>query len=154
MVGSIFASCPTLLAASSRGGGGDTSDVIKYILLWSGGLVVVIVLGMWAAAHLKRRYQQHSDQASSAAGFTLSDLRQLHRSGQMTDEEFARAKAKVVEAARRASERDAKGLSGRATGPAGFPVVEAKPPPGGVGELGDEGDDRDEHDEEPPPGRP
>src|SRR3954467_5972991 len=93
MVGSIFASCSTLLAASSRGGG-EPSDVIKYILLWSGGLVVVIVLGMWAAAHLKRRYQQQSDHPTAAAGFTLSDLRQLHRSGQMTDEEFERAKAK------------------------------------------------------------
>ena len=102
MVGSIFASCSSLLAASSRGGGGgDPSDVVKYILLWSGGLVVVIVLGMWAAAHLKRRYQQQqSDHPTAAAGFTLSDLRQLHRSGQMTDEEFERAKAKILGSAK------------------------------------------------------
>src|SRR3712207_8783046 len=43
----------------------------------------------------------------SSAGFTLADLRQLHKSGQMTDEEFEKAKSKVVEAAKRAAERAA-----------------------------------------------
>jgi hypothetical protein len=56
---------------------------------------------------------------TSGAGFTLSDLRRLHKSGQMSDAEFERAKAKVVEAARRATEREQVAAAARAAGAAG-----------------------------------
>ena len=76
------------------------SSIIKLSLL----LVVLIVIG-WVTVWQVRRRMTSPDE-SSGAGFTLSDLRQLHKSGQMSDEEFERAKAKVVDAARRAAERD------------------------------------------------
>ena len=47
---------------------------------------------------------------SGGTGFTLSDLRQLHKAGKMTDREFELAKAKILEAAKRASERQASPL--------------------------------------------
>src|SRR5438045_4416321 len=79
-----------------------THDVTR-LVVWSGVLVGVLIVGMVIVAKVKRRLQQPDEPIS--AGFTLSDLRQLHKSGQMTDEEFERAKEKVVEAARRATER-------------------------------------------------
>jgi hypothetical protein len=77
------------------------ASVIKLSLL----LVVLVIAGWITVWQVRRRLTQPDD--SSGAGFTLSDLRRLHREGQMTDAEFERAKAKVVEAARRVAERDA-----------------------------------------------
>jgi hypothetical protein len=68
-------------------------------------LLVLVIAGWITVWQVRRRLTQPDD--SSGAGFTLSDLRRLHREGQMSDAEFERAKAKVVEAARRAAERDA-----------------------------------------------
>ncbi len=85
------------------------------IFVWSLVLIGVLAVGLVVVSKVKRRLQE-PDQPSSM-GFTLSDLRQLHKSGQMTDEEFEKAKAKVVEAAKKAAERDAKPpLAGRARG--------------------------------------
>jgi hypothetical protein len=38
------------------------------------------------------------DSAPPSLGFTIGDLRDLHRSGQLTDEEFQKAKQKIVAA--------------------------------------------------------
>ena len=76
------------------------------IFIWSLALIGVLAVGLVVVSKVKRRLQE-PDQPTSM-GFTLSDLRQLHKSGRMTDEEFERAKAKVVEAAKKAAERDAK----------------------------------------------
>ena len=86
------------------------------IFVWSLALLGVLAVGLLVVSKVKRRLQEPD--APVSAGFTLSDLRQLHKSGQMTDEEFERAKAKVVEAAKKAAERDAKPpLAARARGP-------------------------------------
>ena len=52
------------------------------------------------------------------AGFTLSDLRDLHRNGQMTAEEFERAKGKIVAAAKAAALRQEKPKTSDGGGPA------------------------------------
>ena len=84
--------------------GRQTFDLGKLVVPL-GILVVVLVLAMVIVTWVKKRLKDSDEPVSS--GFTLSDLRQLHKSGQMSDEEFERAKAKVVEAARRATERQA-----------------------------------------------
>jgi hypothetical protein len=99
------------------------ASVIKLSLI----LVVLVIAGWVTVWQVRRRLTQPDE--SSGAGFTLSDLRRLHKSGQMTDEEFERAKARVVEAARRSAERDA-----AAAGAAGGPnpprdLTQRKPPP-------------------------
>lgn len=75
------------------------------IILWSLLLIGLIVTGWVTVLQIKRRLQRPD--VTAGAGFTLSDLRQLHKSGQMSDEEFERAKARVVDAARRATARQA-----------------------------------------------
>ena len=69
-------------------------------------LVVVSVIGLAVAIRVKR-YMQRDDPAGPApsAGFTLSDLRAMHRAGQLTDAEFEKAKEKIVVAAQKAAER-------------------------------------------------
>ena len=85
------------------------------IFIWSLALIGVLAVGLVVVSKVKRRLQE-PDQPSSM-GFTLSDLRQLHKSGQMTDEEFEKAKVKIIEAAKKAAERDAKPPAARrATG--------------------------------------
>ena len=79
----------------------DTSSIVVWSLL----LIGLIVAGWLTVWQVRRRLQK--DDTLGNAGFTLSDLRQLHKSGQMSDEEFERAKLTVVTAARKATERQA-----------------------------------------------
>lgn len=77
------------------------------MILWSGVLVVCIVAGFLIALAVKKSLRENEPPGpADAAGFTLSDLRQLHRDGQLTDEEFDKAKGKIVAASKRATERD------------------------------------------------
>ena len=81
---------PTLLAQSSAGS----------VFVWSLILIVLIVIGAAAVMRLRRWLKEDDTTPSGGIGFTLSDLRQLHKQGQMTDAEFERARAKMVEAGR------------------------------------------------------
>jgi len=70
-------------------------------------LVVAIVLVGAAAVMWLRKRMWGSDSGGEpeGGGFTLGDLRQLHKSGKMTDAEFARARDAIVAAAQRAAAR-------------------------------------------------
>ena len=72
------------------------ANTTNSIIFWSLILIGLIVAGWLTVWQVRRRLQR--DDTLGNAGFTLSDLRQLHKSGQMTDEEFERAKARVVDA--------------------------------------------------------
>ena len=104
------------------------ASVIKLSLV----LVALVIAGWITVWQVRRRLTQPDE--SSGAGFTLSDLRRLHKSGQMSDAEFERAKAKVVEAARAAAERDAAAGGAGAALPAEFPDRAPRPPRDGPGE--------------------
>ena len=79
---------------------------VAEVLVWLGVAMGLLILGLALAARLKRKAKQE-DEATPAMGFTLSDLRQMHRAGQLDDAEFAKAKAKIVDAAQREPERAA-----------------------------------------------
>ena len=85
----------------------ETSSVdVVGVILWSVVLLALLIAGMAFALRLKRRMKaEDGDAAAPVAGFTLSDLRQMHRTGQLSDAEFERAKEKVVAAAKKAAER-------------------------------------------------
>ena len=80
---------------------------IASAIFWSIVTLGLLLVGMVAAARLRRKMKQEDVIAGPAAGFTLSDLRQMHRAGQLNDAEFERAKEKVVLAAQKASARAA-----------------------------------------------
>ncbi len=73
------------------------------ILIASAIVVAVLLIGFVVVSQVKRRIQTSDEPAGS--GFSLSDLRKLYKQGQMSAEEFEKAREKVVEAAKRATER-------------------------------------------------
>lgn len=88
----------TLLAQSTTG------DIfVSVLLVLLGGLLVVILI---AAV---RKWMMKADETDlvNPTGFNLSDLRKLKNEGQMTDEEFERAKAQIIAAAHKASTKPA-----------------------------------------------
>lgn len=77
---------PNLLAAGE--------DVLP-IFGWSFVLIGLLVGGYFAITKL-REWLKSDDADPAAVAFTLSDLRQLHRQGKMTDEEFDKAKSLIL----------------------------------------------------------
>ena len=72
-------------------------------------LIGLLLVAWFAVVVLKRRYRRMMEQdAVAPAGFTLSDLRALHKSGKMTDAEYARAREVVLGADRGATQQQAK----------------------------------------------
>jgi LPXTG-motif cell wall-anchored protein len=95
-------------------------------LMWS-FILIGIILVLFGAIVLYRRWMNSNDTTSNA-GFTLSDLRRLHKEGKMTDAEFESAKAILIgslkaAAARSASNTAPKGAQGPRTNPPGFDVL-------------------------------
>jgi hypothetical protein len=82
-----------LLAQSS--GSGDATIRMAYMI---GILLVIAVIGFAVASWVRKRMNDamHDPGMTSPADFTLSDLRKMHASGQITDEEFERAKGRIV----------------------------------------------------------
>jgi hypothetical protein len=75
------------------------------VMWWSIVLIGLLVAAFIAVAQFKKRMIRDED--LSGGGFSLGDLRVLHREGKMTTEEFEKAKAALVEAMKRAAERRA-----------------------------------------------
>ncbi len=71
-------------------------------------LLILVAGGAYAVMWLRKRYWGTDDDEVPFVGFTLGDLRTLHKSGRLSQEEFEKAKEKIVAAAQRAAERDAK----------------------------------------------
>lgn len=59
-----------------------------------GILVVIVLVGGGIALFIRRRLQAGGD--GSGVGFTLGDLRDMHARGEMSDEEFERAKSQMI----------------------------------------------------------
>ena len=60
-----------------------------------------------------KRWMSDSAPTSSSPGFTLSDLRQMHREGKMTDEEYQQARDKMVSSAKKMADSLPDPLAGR-----------------------------------------
>jgi len=88
--------CSTLLATLT---GTDA------IIVWSLILICLIIAGMAVTLQVKKKVTETGGQSDGGTGFTLSDLRKMVKDGNLTPEEFEKARAKIVEAAKRASER-------------------------------------------------
>jgi len=72
-------------------------------MFWSAILIGLVLLAFIAVVQVKKRLVKTDETMSK--GFTLADLRALHRSGKMSDQEFEKAKEAVIAGARRAAER-------------------------------------------------
>lgn len=66
----------------------------------------LLAVAGWIAITRIRAWMRQTDDTDE--GFTLADLRRLHREGQLTDEEFARAQGQIISAVRtKPSRKDA-----------------------------------------------
>jgi hypothetical protein len=89
------------------------SDSSSSAIFWSLVLVGLIVVGFVVVLRVKRWV--NAPDTSSGGGFTLSDLRRMHKEGRMTDAEFEKAKTLII---------------GVAKAPRTDDASELKPPPG------------------------
>jgi hypothetical protein len=78
----------------------DNSTAIVRIGIVLASLMAVCILYLLVALWM-RRWVKDSEPPKHGMGFTLSDLRQMHRDGHLTTEEFEKAKEKILAAARR-----------------------------------------------------
>ena len=85
-------SVPQLLAQAASTD--KSSRLFGQVLPWLLVLLGVIVVG-GVIILLARRYL-HNGGASEGGGFTLHDLRQMHAGGEISDDEFERAKAQMI----------------------------------------------------------
>lgn len=66
---------------------------------WSLVVIVLIVAGFIAISWL-RKWMKEDDIPSGGTGFGLSELRKMHARGELTAEEYERARAKMAAAAK------------------------------------------------------
>ena len=109
---------------------------------WSLVLIVLIFVAFFAVVRLRNWLRE--DQTPASIGFSLTDLRQLHREGKMTDAEFEKARNLMVAHAKRTAERLPDPLAGSKAardrrGAAGAP---ADPPGQWQASPGEPGTDR------------
>ena len=69
------------------------------LFVWSLILVAVVVVGFTVVVWVKRRIQQPD--STPTLGFSLADLRELHRTGKISDAEFERARGKMAASLKR-----------------------------------------------------
>ena len=72
------------------------------IAIWSGVLMAAVIVGMLLVLWVKRKFASADDQV--AEDFTLHGLRKMRDSGQMTEEEFERAKDAMIARVKRKPE--------------------------------------------------
>jgi len=94
---------PTLLAESGVAG----------VIGWS--LVLIVLIFIAFVGVLRLRNWLKDDDAPVSIGFSLTDLRQLHRQGKMTDAEFEKARNLMVAHAKQMAERLPDPLAGSKT---------------------------------------
>ena len=80
---------PLATAAATR-----PADLFGQVWPWLVALLVVVGAGALILYALKRFMGR--GRTGAGEGFTLQELRQLHASGALSDEEFERAKASVI----------------------------------------------------------
>src|SRR5436305_10583753 len=90
VVGAPLAMTPAMMLTDE-----ERSGCLRAMLTWSAVLVGVLIVLLLVIKWLRRGMK---DDESTGGGFTLGDLRDLHRKGQLSDEEFQKAKAKIVAA--------------------------------------------------------
>jgi hypothetical protein len=92
-----------------------------------GTLILIVALILMFGAVAAYRKWMRADTTPSGPGFTLSDLRKLHKEGKMTDEEFEKAKLVLIGTAKVGADKPVLGeRQGPRTDPPGFDVL----PPG------------------------
>lgn len=113
---------PLLLAQGDDAAGGMVS-----VIGWGLVLLALVVAAFVAILWLKRWLK--SDMTSVSTGFGLSDLREMHRRGQLTDEEYERARGKIAAASKAVTSQMPSPAGGRRAPGAAGPAAASGPGP-------------------------
>lgn len=104
---------------------------IGRIFFWLLVLLALVVLAFMGVVWL-RRWLKAEDVPTGGIGFGLSELRAMHKRGQLTDEEFERARGKIASASKAMTANMPDPAGGRrapgATGPNVLPRPDNLPP--------------------------
>jgi hypothetical protein len=84
-------------------------------LIWSIVLIVALLL-LFGGIVLYRKWM-NADDTTTGEGFTLSDLRRLHKEGKMSDGEFESAKAILIGSLKAAAAKSTAAATPAAQGP-------------------------------------
>jgi hypothetical protein len=98
------------------------SAAYQSIFLWSLALIGLLLVGFFVVMWIKKRVQEPEQPVS--VGFSLSDLRQMHQSGQLSDEEYERARTKLVATLQKADKAPGPKRDGGSTPPSSDEWVE------------------------------
>jgi len=79
--------------------------VFQNIAGYSLALIAVVIAGWFAIARLRHWMRSEAEEQKP---FTLDDLRKLHREGQLTDEEFQKARDTMIHAVKKTVKAAAK----------------------------------------------
>lgn len=78
-------------------GSSPTNQAILDILFYLAIIIVIaaalVALGVW----LSRKLREENQTRTPETGFTLADLKRMHREGRINDEEFERARQKWIQ---------------------------------------------------------
>lgn len=83
----------------------DQAEAVRQILIGSGVLIVAVLVGFAILYWVRRRLTGDASQAGDH-GFTLHDLRTLHERGDLTDDEFNRAREAMISRVRGSDDTD------------------------------------------------
>ena len=72
----------------------NIQEGLSMFFVWSVVIVLALILLWWIAQALKKRAYDPSQ--AMGFTFTLQDLRDMKEAGQLTDEEFERARKKII----------------------------------------------------------
>src|SRR5579872_7149320 len=81
-----------LAALSFLADDGDSFGVVFACIF----LLIVVVAGGYAVLWLRRRFWGADDGGGTHVGFTLGDLRHLHKTGQLSTEEYEGRRKKLL----------------------------------------------------------
>lgn len=73
----------------------DFTPIFVWSLILIGVVIILFVAAVWV-----KRWASRNEDLGPVTGFSLSELRLLHQSGQLSQEEYDRAKDKIVQAAK------------------------------------------------------
>lgn len=122
----------------------EQAEAVRQILIGS-GVLIAAVLVLFAIVYWVRRRFTADDSQSGDHGFTLHDLRTLHARGELTDDEFHRARDAMISRVRGSTDDDETGdEAGDATPPDPWDDLTS---PGVDRESGSEADPSDRDDD-------
>ncbi len=85
---------------------GQVNDYTQAIV-WS-LVLIAVVIGLFVAVTGFRRWWRGEGQPLASAGFSMSDLRRMHEEGQLSDEEYDKARTITAMGLRREMDRGEK----------------------------------------------